>query len=59
MVTLEELTERWQVDSGAEYRCDRILNLYKTTTEPGLVTQAAAGRQLKVTKITPDRKSVV
>ncbi|MGD1853133.1 MAG: C40 family peptidase [Leptolyngbyaceae cyanobacterium] len=59
MVTLEELTERWQVDSGAEYRCARILNLYKTTTEPGLVTQAAAGRQLKVTKITPDGIHVI
>ncbi|MEM9482151.1 MAG: C40 family peptidase [Cyanobacteria bacterium P01_F01_bin.116] len=48
---LEELTRRWQENPGAEYRCDRNLNLYKTPDEPGLVTQAAAGYQLRIIAI--------
>lgn len=50
---LDELQKRWRLDAGQEYRCDRTLNLYKTPTDPGLVTQAAAGLPLKITDITP------
>lgn len=59
MVQLEDLKTRWQIDPGAEYRCDRNLNLYKTPTEPGLVTQAATGRQLKITAIEPTGVQVI
>ena len=48
-----ELKDRWRIDPGAEYRCDRTLNLYKTPNQPGLVTQAAAHRSLKVLTIEP------
>ncbi len=51
MIQLEDLKNCWQITSGAEYRCDRTLNLYKTPTDPDLVTQAAAGRQLRITAI--------
>ena len=53
MVQLEELKRRWQENPGAEYRCDRNLNLYKNPNEPGLVTQAATGYPLKITAIEP------
>ena len=53
MVQLEDLKHRWQVAPKAEYWCDRTLNLYKTPIDPGLVTQAAAGRQLRITAIEP------
>lgn len=59
MVQLEDLKQRWQVAPKAEYRCDRTLNLYKTPTEPGLVTQAAAGRQLRITAIEPTGVHVI
>jgi hypothetical protein len=51
VVQLEDLKQRWQLEPGAEYRCDRNLNLYKTPHKPELVTQAAAGYQLKITAI--------
>ncbi|MEM9806829.1 MAG: C40 family peptidase [Cyanobacteria bacterium P01_D01_bin.56] len=51
---LEDLKRRWQLEPEGEYRCDRNLNLYKTPTDASLVTQAAAGLQLKITEITPD-----
>ncbi|MBT9312930.1 C40 family peptidase [Leptothoe kymatousa] len=51
---LDELRNRWRLEPQAEYRCDRNLNLYKTTTDPGLVTQAAVGLQLHITDIAPD-----
>ena len=54
-----DLKNRWQLAPGAEYRCDRNLNLYKTPTEPTLVTQAAAGRQLHITAIEPTGIHVV
>ncbi len=59
MVQLEELRQRWQLDSGAEYRCDRNLNLYKSPHKPGLVTQAAAGCPLTITTIDPAGLHVV
>lgn len=59
LARLEDLENRWQTAPGAEYRCDRTLNLYKTPTEPGLVTQAAAGRQLKITAIKPTGIQVI
>ena len=59
VVHLEELKNRWRSQPAAEYRCDRTLNLYKTPTEPSLVTQAASGRQLKITAINPEGVQVV
>ncbi|MEM8612543.1 MAG: C40 family peptidase [Cyanobacteria bacterium P01_H01_bin.105] len=59
MGQLESLQAHWRLDSKAEYRCDRTLNLYKTPDEPGLVTQAATGSQLKITAIAPDGIHVV
>ncbi len=59
MVQLDDLKQRWQLDPGAEYRCDRHLNLYKSSHEPGLVTQAAAGYQLRITAIEPTGVQVV
>ena len=59
MVLFEKLKDRWQLDPGAEYRCDRNLNLYKTLNEPSLVTQAAAGRQLKIAAMAPEGIQVV
>ena len=56
---LEDLKNRWRSQPDAEYQCDRTLNLYKTPTEPGLVTQAASGRQLKITAIEPTGVQVV
>ncbi|MBE9070627.1 C40 family peptidase [Leptolyngbya cf. ectocarpi LEGE 11479] len=56
---LEDLKELWRSQPDAEYRCDRTLNLYQTSTQPSLVTQAAAGRQLKITAIDPDGIRVV
>lgn len=56
---LEDLKDRWRSQPKTEYRCDRTLNLYQTSTEPSLVTQAATGRQLKVTAINPDGIRVV
>ncbi|MEA5466920.1 C40 family peptidase [Leptothoe sp. PORK10 BA2] len=50
---LEELKNRWRLEPGAEYRCDRNLNLYKIPDQPDLVTQAAAGYPLKITAIEP------
>ncbi|MEO0394532.1 MAG: C40 family peptidase [Cyanobacteria bacterium P01_A01_bin.137] len=50
---LDELKRRWQENPGAEYRCDRNLNLYKTLGQPGLVTQAAKDLQLKITAVSP------
>ncbi|MEO0457984.1 MAG: C40 family peptidase [Cyanobacteria bacterium P01_A01_bin.114] len=41
-----------------EYRCDRNLNLYKTPAAASLVTQAAAGRQIKLLEITPEAARV-
>ncbi|NEP16470.1 MAG: C40 family peptidase [Leptolyngbya sp. SIO4C1] len=41
-----------------EFRCDRTLNLYKTSDGAGLVTQAAAGRPLKITEIAQDTRAV-
>lgn len=37
------------------FRCDRALDLYKTATGNGLVTQAAAGRQLSVLEVVADQ----
>ena len=37
----------------AEFRCDRTLNLYKTPTLEGLVTQLAVGRQVAVLQAQP------
>ncbi len=59
MVQLEGLRQRWQREPGAEYRCDRNLNLYKGPHEPELVTQVAAGYQLKITAIEPAGVHVV
>ena len=59
MVQLEELTKRWQIEPDQEYRCDRNLNLYKTPTDSSLVTQAAAGLQLKITELAPEGIHVV
>lgn len=59
VVQLEDLKRRWQSEPEGEYRCDRTLNLYKTPTDSSLVTQAAAGLQLKITEITPDGIHVV
>ncbi|MEM7067105.1 MAG: C40 family peptidase [Cyanobacteria bacterium P01_B01_bin.77] len=59
MVQLEALKDRWRSQPEAEYRCDRTLNLYQTSTEPSLVTQAATGRQLKIVAITLDGIRVV
>lgn len=56
---LDALKERWRSQPAAEYCCDRTLNLYKTPTEPDLVTQAAAGRPLKITTMAPDGIHVV
>ncbi|NEQ52693.1 MAG: C40 family peptidase [Leptolyngbya sp. SIO3F4] len=56
---LEDLKYRWQSSPNTEYRCDRNLNLYKIPDEPGLVTQAAAGYQLKITAIEPKGIHVV
>ncbi|MBT9315025.1 C40 family peptidase [Leptothoe spongobia] len=53
VVQLEEVKNRWQSNPGAEYRCDRNLNLYKTPDAQDLVTQAAAGYQFKITVIEP------
>ena len=50
---LGALKERWQLEPEAEYRCDRTLNLYKDPNQPGLVTQAAAHRSLKILTIDP------
>ncbi|EKV02036.1 cell wall-associated hydrolase, invasion-associated protein [Leptolyngbya sp. PCC 7375] len=56
---LEELKNRWRLAPGTEYRCDRTLNLYKAPTAAELVTQAAAGRQLKITAIEADSLHVM
>ena len=49
---LGELKERWRAYPQEQYRCDRNLNLYQGPEQDGLVTQAAAGRQLVIT-LTP------
>ncbi|MEO0869691.1 MAG: C40 family peptidase [Cyanobacteria bacterium J06642_11] len=56
---LEDLKQRWQLEPQGEYRCDRNLNLYKTPTDPGLVTQAAANLPLKITDMTPEGIHVI
>ena len=43
--------------TAAEYVCRRTLNLYKTPTLEGLVTQAAAGRHLQIQVPSPTQAS--
>lgn len=56
---LGELKERWRAYPQEQYRCDRNLNLYQGPEQDGLVTQAAAGRQLVITDIDADGLQVV
>lgn len=46
------------IATQAEYRCDRTLNLYKTPAGQALVTQAAAGRQLRCLRLAEDHSAL-
>jgi cell wall-associated NlpC family hydrolase len=58
MVTLEGLQDEIYRGLSQQYRCDRPINLYKTPSCEGLVTQADVGHQLHALEIAKNQSAI-
>lgn len=58
MVTIEALQDEIYLGTNQSYRCDRPINLYKTSACVGLVTQADVGHALHILEVTKDHSAI-
>ncbi len=56
MVTLEALQDGIYRGAAQQYVCDRVINLYKSPSCQGLVTQADVGDHLRILEVSKDAK---
>lgn len=58
MVTIEALQDEIYLGTNQSYRCDRPINLYKTSACTGLVTQADVGHALHILEVAKDHSAI-